>query len=311
MGIIADFSEWQGTVDWGKVGASVKAGKIDGVILRVQSGYSHPDTKYKEYVQGCKINGIPFGTYAYFKAVSVSDAQVEADSAFKLTDPASECFAVDIEVQSCKNAADLIPAGQAYIDRLKSHGMQHVGLYSGLGFFNNWKLNQLKYDWSWIASYGANDGQQHTDPNVNEDLWQFTSVAKLDGVSTNLDESVTRNGNGFGFFVHAIAQPAATNPPLGVITMGANSVIRTDATTNSPVNANANGGATKAGDNWQVWAIKNDWYNIGNDAWVYKDQISFTWSNIAIGGFNQFEIDAAFTLVQKAFPQWHIEKKQN
>lgn len=211
MGIIADFSEWQLTVDWVKVSELHKNGTLDGVILRVQAGYTHPDTKYEEYVAGCRQYGIPFGTYAYFKGVSVADAIKEAQNALSLTDKDSKCFAVDIEEVSM---SDLVSGGQAFVDHLKQNGMQNVGIYSYTGFYNAHNLAAIKADWHWIAAYGVNDGQPHTDPQIiGESLWQFTSVAHLDGVSTNVDESkVTGNFPFFGGTVTQIATPATSNP---------------------------------------------------------------------------------------------------
>src|SRR5437763_12486541 len=128
MGIIADLSEWQGSIDFTQL-----KGQVDGVIIRVQHGYTHPDSRYKEYVTGCKANGIPFGTYAYFAGVSVNDAIAEAKNALSLVDIESKCFAVDIE-ETCMT--DLVAGGQTFIDTLKAAGIKNVGLYSYKGFYD-------------------------------------------------------------------------------------------------------------------------------------------------------------------------------
>lgn len=199
MGIIADLSKYQGNVDFVKL-----AKVVDGVILRVQAGYTMPDPKYKEYVAGCKSNNIPFGTYAYFQGVNVKDAIEEAKSAFNLMDKDSKCFGLDVEEQCCYNQADLIPASQAFIDYLKNQGIKNVGLYSGEHFYNQYSLSSIKCDWKWIANYGVNDGQQHNPPTIDDDLWQFTSVGHLDGIVGNVDESVVTDINQFNFFTNNI-----------------------------------------------------------------------------------------------------------
>jgi GH25 family lysozyme M1 (1,4-beta-N-acetylmuramidase) len=177
MAAIADLSKYQGTVDFEKLSKVV-----DFVILRVQSGYTVHDSKYKEYVDGCKQYGIPFGTYAYFKGVSVPDSIAEAKCALELMDPDSKFFALDIE-ENCNR--DLVGTGQAFIDYLKNKGIQKVGLYSGESFFNAHQLGNIKCDFVWIAKYGPNDGQPHNQPVC--DLWQYTSVGKLDGIVGNVD----------------------------------------------------------------------------------------------------------------------------
>lgn len=188
MGIIADLSEYQGIVDFSKL-----AKVVDAVILRVQAGYTHPDAKYKEYVAGCKAYNIPFGTYAYFKGISVPDAIAEAKNAYILMDPASHFFVVDIEAQTTKNVADLVPAGQAYVDYMKNQKVDKVGVYSYDAFYKQYGLSAIKADFHWMAAYGKNDGQPHTAPSTPAELWQFTSVGKLDGITGNVDESQLLN----------------------------------------------------------------------------------------------------------------------
>jgi len=204
MGIIADLSKYQGAIDFAKLSKVV-----DGVILRVQYGYTKPDEKYNEYVAGCKANNIMFGTYAYFAAVSVNDAIAEADTAFDRTDKDSKFFLVDIEE---KSMSDLVRGGQAYIDRLKARGMKDVGHYSYIGFWNNNNLGDIKSDFQWIASYGVNDGAPHTKPNIDAvDLWQYTSTGKLDGITGNVDLNVVTNHVEFPFFdkpVVVVAPPS-------------------------------------------------------------------------------------------------------
>jgi GH25 family lysozyme M1 (1,4-beta-N-acetylmuramidase) len=206
MGVVYDFSEWQLNIDWAKVGAAYHAGQFDGVILRVQAGWTHLDTKYKEYVAGCKQYGIPFATYAYYKGLNDADSLKEAESAFTNTDPASLGFAVDIEEVTGGN---LVTGGQAFVDYLHSKGMKNVGIYSGKNFYDVHNLAAINCDWRWVAAYGPNDGQQHTDPNENgETLWQFTSTAHLDGVTTNVDESVEK-----GFFFTPNTPVTVVVPP--------------------------------------------------------------------------------------------------
>jgi LysM repeat protein len=208
MGRVVDFSKWQGTIDFSKVSSAFRSGTIDGVILRVQAGSSGPDSMYKTYVAGCKQYGIPFGTYAYFKAVNVADAVQEATDAYARMDKASITFAVDIEEQTCYNASDLVPAGQAFVDYLHKQGLTKVGLYSGESFYSARGLSNIKCDFHWIAKYGVNDGQPHTPPTVAYDLWQFTSTGSLSGVSTDVDVSQYGAKNATYFFNKATVAPA-------------------------------------------------------------------------------------------------------
>jgi lysozyme len=275
MGVILDLSKWQQDPDFVKLGELYRKGVIDGVILRVQHGYMIPDEKYQQYVKGCKDNGIPFGTYAYFAGISVGDSIAEADAAFNRTDKSSLFFGLDIEEVSM---TDLVAGGQAYIDRLKAKGMQHIGLYSGENFYKVHNLGAIKSDFQWIAKYGVNDGQQHTSPSLAEtDLWQFTSTAHVDGIATNVDESTVTNHVEFPFFDRAVAvvspapvvlqdnptkypvRPVSTgNPIVAKVEVIADSLnCRQHPDVNSPVLFVA-----KKGQQYNVTANINDWHEV-------------------------------------------------
>jgi N-acetylmuramoyl-L-alanine amidase len=90
---------------------------------------------------------------------------------------------------------------------------------------------------------------------------------------------------------------------LGVIEMSDNSVVRKSPTAYSEIVGNV-----KKGDKFIVHTVNGDWFNIGG--WVYKDQVILEWYDVVIGGFHEFEIDEALAQVKKAFPNWHIEKRQ-
>lgn len=254
MGVIIDISKWQYDVDFAKLSELYKAGKIDGVIIRVQHGYTIPDERYVQYVAGCKQYGIPFGTYAYFAGVSVNDAIAEADTAHDRTDPASLCFAVDIEEQTM---TDLVGGGQAYIDRLHSLGMTNVGLYSGEYFWKDHNLGNIKSDWQWVARYNANDGTQSTAPSIaGVDLWQFCSTAHVDGISTNVDESVVTDPNGFSFFgQHTIIAPSAT--PIMVV-----KVLQSTDVREEPSHTSGYVGNVEPPQIYNVWQRSGDWHYI-------------------------------------------------
>jgi GH25 family lysozyme M1 (1,4-beta-N-acetylmuramidase) len=179
---IFDFSEYQGNIDFGKV-----KGNTDLLVLRVQAGSTHADAKYLKYVEGCKANSIPFGTYAYAKYLNVADAKVEATDCYNRMDKESQFVVVDVESVSTKVASDLVPSTQAFIDYLHSKGVKKVGLYSGESFYTAHGLNKVKADFLWIAKYGINDGKMHTKPSIPCDLWQYSSTATESGVVGHVD----------------------------------------------------------------------------------------------------------------------------
>lgn len=176
---VYDFSEWN-SPDWDVV---VKDPNLEGVILRVQSGYTHPDKKYKQFVSECKRRGIKFASYAYLKPVSTNDAVAEAVSYSKLVDADSVGHIADIEVKTC---SDLVSAGQSFFGFLKKAGFKNFGLYSGEYFFRDNNLNAIERDFTWIANYSKQ-------PIVQCDMWQYSSAVKLGGVEVDASKILGKN----------------------------------------------------------------------------------------------------------------------
>jgi GH25 family lysozyme M1 (1,4-beta-N-acetylmuramidase)/LysM repeat protein len=268
MVIIIDISKYQGDIDFAALGRLYQSGVLKGVIIRVQAGYTSIDPKYKEYVAGCKQYGIPFGTYAYFKGINVPDSIAEAKSCLSLTDPESKFIVVDIEEITAPN---LVESGQAFIDYLKNNGVKYVGLYSGEYFYNANGLSALRVDFKWIARYGTNDGQPHTEPAVDDDLWQFTSVGHIEGIAGNVDESIITDPTQFNFFDNpVIAVPTPTPVAIqksGVVQVVTNNLnLRTGPGTNYPVIRKLG-----IGEKYQFYFIQDGWYNLGGNQWAYSE----------------------------------------
>jgi GH25 family lysozyme M1 (1,4-beta-N-acetylmuramidase) len=208
VGKIADLSYCQTNVDYAKF-----AKEVDFAILRVQYGSNKMDKEYKNHVSGCKKYGIPFGTYAYAQFVSVNDAIKEADDAFSRMDKDSKFFVVDVEEETTKNISDLVPATQAFIDRMKAHGVEKVGLYTGHSFYFDHKMDQVRADFLWIPRYPKEDKGQPTGlkPSMQADLWQYTQNGRVAGINGAVDLNQLVGKKTLDWFVGGKAQTASIN----------------------------------------------------------------------------------------------------
>ena len=192
---IMDVSRWQGSIDWDKVKAS---GKVDGVMIRAMgnSAEGRPSAPYtdpqfaRNYAE-CKRLGIPCGVYGYFKAVN----KAEADKELALLKSALTGktlglpVAVDIEdeVQQPLGKAALTDLTAYMLSTVEGWGVYAL-LYTGL-WFGNTSLYMggaaLKpYD-VWLAAYRT----KKPTPGWPFGMWQYTSTARVPGVSTNVDMS--------------------------------------------------------------------------------------------------------------------------
>ena len=207
-GKIADLSYCQTNVDYAKF-----AKEVDFAILRVQYGSNKMDKEYKNHVAGCKKYGVPFGTYAYAQFVSVNDAIKEADDAFSRMDKDSKFFAIDVEEVTTKKASDLVPATQAFIDRMKARGIEKVGLYTGHSFYYDHKMDQVRADFLWIPRYPENDKGLPTGlrPKMQADLWQYTQNGRVAGINGPVDLNMLIGQKNIDWFIGGQAQTASIN----------------------------------------------------------------------------------------------------
>ena len=192
---IMDVSRHQGTIDWAKVKAS---GKVDGVMLRVMGNsaegkHSKPylDPTFERNYSECTRLGIPVGVYGYFKAVN----RAEADKELAMLKQAltgkvlSLPVAVDIEDEVQK------PLGKAALTNLTAHmlstveswgvyAMLYTGLWFGSTFLYMGGVELKPYD-VWLAAYRT----RKPAPGWPFGMWQYTSTARVSGVSTDVDMS--------------------------------------------------------------------------------------------------------------------------
>ena len=200
---IMDVSRHQGVIDWAKVKAS---GRVDGVMIRAMgnSGAGKASKPYldpyfaRNYAE-CTRVGLPVGVYGYFKATT--KAQADKELALFKQALGGRTFqlpvAVDIEdeVQKPLGKAALTDLTAYMLSTVESWGVYAL-LYTGLWFGSTFLYmggTALKpYD-VWLARYPKD--QRKTKPEDKPKtafafgMWQYTSTARVPGVSTNVDMS--------------------------------------------------------------------------------------------------------------------------
>lgn len=193
---IMDVSRWQGSIDWDKVKAS---GLVSGVMLRAL-GNSAKDAPSKPYIDPtfernhaeCKRLNIPCGVYYYSKAVNTAEADAELALLRKvLTGKTVQLpVAVDIEdtyVQAPldkQTLTDIAAHALAAIEQMGFYAMLYTGLYFGETNLYMGGAALKPYD-VWLAAYRS----KKPEPGWPFGLWQYTSTARVPGVSENVDLS--------------------------------------------------------------------------------------------------------------------------
>lgn len=196
-GKIIDISKHQGTIDFNTL-----KNKVSLIIARASCG-SDKDIRIDEYAQAMNECGIPFGVYCYSYAGDEAKAIDEAQKMVQYVNKYNPLFYVmDAEESKITNASI-----KAFAAELRKQGIKKIGCYCAHNRYKNYDYASLQnlFDFTWIPRYGKNDGTiaGATKPAYFCDLWQYTSTAKIDGISGNTDMNIiTGDGHDLKWFLN-------------------------------------------------------------------------------------------------------------
>lgn len=185
-----DVSSYQGAIDWKKV----KTTDVEFAILKVIRKDLNPDKQFESNWKGCNEAGMPIKcVYNYSYATTVSKAKSDAEAVLKILNGRKIAVCLDVEDNCQKGLGQLlIDIINAYADVITKAGLDFY-VYTGYSFYKTYiKPYNLKYPW-WIARYGKNNGElgESYKPDVQGMIgWQFTSKAKVNGISGNVDKNI-------------------------------------------------------------------------------------------------------------------------
>ena len=184
---VIDVSEHNGTINW----EAVKAAGIAGAIIRCGYGMdmtSQDDKQWSRNVSECEHLGIPYGVYLYSYADNADKARSEAQHVLRLIKGRKLSFPVyyDLEQAGIEGAA--VANAKIFGDLIEAAGYW-CGVYYNKDWHNRVIKGQLDRFTLWGAGYGTNNGQMQENykPGFGEDMWQYTSVGRVDGISGNVD----------------------------------------------------------------------------------------------------------------------------
>lgn len=196
VGKIIDISEFQAGINW----SQVKNDDVSLAAIRVQDGTSHEDLQYKNNIPNAINAGVNYAVYAFFRGQSNADAQAEARNFYNRTQSAvgnrkqPTFYMIDVETLEMSNNYGAMRGGvEAYMNQLNMLGVpdNKIVLYIANNLYNNLNLNVGRAGSIWLPSYGINDGTvaNSRKPTHPYDLWQYTSVGRVNGITGNVDMS--------------------------------------------------------------------------------------------------------------------------
>lgn len=193
-----DVSEHQGWINWAKVANSY----IDFAIVRVADANfmnKRADKYFDTNMENAAKNGVPTGVYIYSRALTVDQARKEADFCLEHVKKYDVKLPIVIDVEETMSDAkyvgrtrcqqdlsrsELTEIINAFSTRISNAGYTPM-LYTSRSWYEN-EINssQLNDDCLvWMAAWGLDSGSK----NVNHDVWQCSSIGKVEGINGYID----------------------------------------------------------------------------------------------------------------------------
>ena len=168
-----DISHWQKGIDF----SALKQAGVKFAIIR--AGYStKKDDAMDKFIADCKKYGIDFGFYWYSYAMTVEQAQAEADKCIEVIKGLSPTYPVFFDMEE-KKQIDLLDTDTrtkmaiAFCEKIKKARFK-PGIYANPSFMENYfDKRQLvgKYD-IWLAHW-TNSPDRPSSYNYGQTMWQW------------------------------------------------------------------------------------------------------------------------------------------
>lgn len=181
-GVVArgiDISHWQGEIDWKQVARN----DIEFVMLGTRY-QGEVDPQFHTNAQGAVNAGLKLGAYIYSYALTVEEAEAEADFILDLIKdyPISYPVAFDIEdsSQTSLDPTQISAMINAFCKKIEDAGYYPLVYANDYWLANRIDLSQLNYD-VWVARYEVEHDFE------SPVMWQATSTGSVDGINGNVD----------------------------------------------------------------------------------------------------------------------------
>lgn len=186
-----DVSAWQGNINWDTVANY----GMDFVILRITEAGNVIDSCFEKNYSGCQKHNIPTGAYKYSYAMTVAEIQSEARKVVEVLNGRKLQYPVWLDLewnnQRSLGAEQIHKLAEAFEKIITAAGYK-FGIYCNVDWYLNVICSHLKkYDF-WIACYPESDNgtlQERLRPDFGVG-WQYSSKAKIPGISGTVDRNV-------------------------------------------------------------------------------------------------------------------------
>lgn len=185
-----DVSSHQEEIDWQKV-------KDDGVEFAIiQLGYRgytegevYLDKRYKENLSGAKSVGLKVGVYFFSQALSLSEAEQEAEFVLQALNGEKLDFPVFYDWEEVRGGRTdgkltsvITDYARAFCDKVSAGGYETGVYFNQLYGYLYLRLEELSDVMFWVAEY-----REALSFSYDTAMWQFTSAGNVNGIATRAD----------------------------------------------------------------------------------------------------------------------------
>lgn len=198
--VIADISHWKPVTSWSKAKANCYF-----LISKATEGTSFVDSTLKSFVSGCEKNKIPFWLYVYLKKGNeLKQAEFFVKTVKPLIKDSKYFVGYIVDVEANNTATNAFKALQ-YIEK-QGYKCMWYSMYTQYSKYKSVIAKRGKNTAYWEARYGANNGKDTSNKypcHSTCELHQYTSVAKVGGLSgaIDLNKVMNRNGKDLSWFM--------------------------------------------------------------------------------------------------------------
>ena len=192
-----DVSSHQGEIDWEKV----RADGVDFALIQIgYRGYGggtlNEDTAFDRNYKEATAAGLQVGVYFYSQALSVEEAQEEAEFVCTILDGRALDLPVFFDWEEYKTGRTSGHAGmiltdyaKAFCERIRAEGYT-PGIYFNRSYGDShFQLDRLGEYSFWLAEPGSYQSYDH--PVA---FWQYTGSGTVAGISTKVDRDLMYHG---------------------------------------------------------------------------------------------------------------------
>ncbi len=179
-----DISEYQGEIDWDKLGAVEDAFEIQFVFVRATVGNNRVDKKFKENWRALATKNMIKGAYHYYRPNENSIAQANLFIKNVKLEKGDLPPVLDIEKLPETQSLDSLKVGlKRWLTKIEDHYKMKPIIYSGESYYTDFLKNDFSEYPLWIANY--NFWRKNAENDWT--LWQFTDKAKINGIEGMVD----------------------------------------------------------------------------------------------------------------------------